>query len=65
MDIPQYYSTKYKLVRLYEGLCTSDSICKSEVLLLSIIDLSPSDDSCMYSIFIYIQVKAEQMNIPT
>ena len=38
---------------------------KSEVLLLPIIDLSPSDESCIYSTLIYIQRQAEQLNIPT
>ena len=41
------------------------SYCKSEVLLLPIIDLSPSDDNCMYSTLSYIQDQAELLNIPT
>ena len=41
------------------------SYCKSEVLLLPIIDLSPSDDNCMYSTLNYIQDQAELLNIPT
>ncbi|XP_065911780.1 uncharacterized protein [Dysidea avara] len=41
------------------------SSCKSEVLLLPIIDLSPSDDNCMYSTLIYIEDQAERLNIPT
>ncbi len=38
---------------------------KSEVLLLPIIDLSPSNDSCIYSTLMYIQGQAEQLEIPT
>ena len=41
------------------------STSKSEVLLLPIIDLSPSDESCIYSTLIYIQRQAVQLNIPT
>ncbi len=44
---------------------SSANTCKSEVLLLPIIDLSPSDDSCMYSTLMYIQGQAKQLNIPT
>ena len=44
---------------------SSTSTCKSEVLLLPIIDLSPSDDSCVYSTLVYIQGQAERLNIPT
>ena len=38
---------------------------KSEVLLLPIIDLNPSDESCIYSTLTYIQSQAEQLHIPT
>ena len=38
---------------------------KSEVLLLPIIDLNPSDESCVYSTLVYIQSQAEKLNIPT
>ena len=38
---------------------------KSEVLLLPIIDLSPSDESCIYSTLINIQTPPERLNIPT
>ena len=41
------------------------STSKSEVLLLPIIDLSPSDESCIYSTLIYIQRQAERLDIPT
>ena len=38
---------------------------KSEVLLLPIIDLNPSDETCIYSTLTYIERQAEQLNIPT
>ena len=38
---------------------------KSEVLLLPIIDLNPSDESCIYSTLVYIQNQAEKLDIPT
>ncbi len=41
------------------------SSTKSEVLLLPIIDLNPSDETCIYSTLIYIQRQAERLNIPT
>lgn len=41
------------------------STSKSEVLLLPIIDLSSSDESCIYSTLIYIQTQAARLNIPT
>ena len=41
------------------------SYCKSEVLLLPIIDLNQSDNNCMYSTLSYIQDHAELSNIPT
>ena len=40
-------------------------ITKSEVLFLPIIDLSPSDETCIYSTLLYIQIQAEQLSIPT
>ena len=40
-------------------------ITKSEVLFLPIIDLSPSDETCIYSTLLYIQSQAEQLSIPT
>ncbi len=42
-----------------------ESGSKSEVLLLPIIDLSPSNESCMYSTLIYIEKQAMFLNIPT
>ena len=41
------------------------SIPKSEVLLLPILDLNPSDESCIYSTLIYIQRQAEHLNVTT
>ncbi|CAB4000917.1 Hypothetical predicted protein [Paramuricea clavata] len=38
---------------------------KSEVLLLPIIDLNPSDESCIYSTLVYIEDQAEKLDIPT
>ena len=38
---------------------------KSEVILLPIIDLNPSDETCVYSTLLYIQSQAERLNIPT
>jgi len=43
----------------------NDSYCKSDMLLLPIIDLSPSDDNFMYSTLSYIRHQAELVNIPT
>ena len=40
-------------------------ITKSEVLFLPIIDLNPSDETCIYSTFLYLQSQAEQLSIPT
>ena len=38
---------------------------KSEILFLPIIDLNPSDETCIYSVLMYIQSQAQQLNIPT
>jgi len=38
---------------------------KSEVLLLPIIDLNPSDETCVYSTLIYVQSQAARLNILT
>lgn len=38
---------------------------KSQVLLLPVIDLNPSDESCIYSTLIYVQKQAERLAIPT
>lgn len=38
---------------------------KSEVLLLPVVDLNPSDDDCIYSTLMYIQTQAQRLNIPT
>lgn len=38
---------------------------KSEVLLLPIVDMNPSDDDCIYSTLTYIQTQAQRLNIPT
>ena len=38
---------------------------KSETLLLPIIDLNPSDETCIYSTLKYIQNQAVELNIPT
>ena len=40
-------------------------ITKSEVLFLPIIDLRPSDETCIYSTSFYIQSQAEQLSILT
>lgn len=40
------------------------SVCRS-VVLLPIIDLSPSDECCMYSTLIYIEKLATLLNIPS
>ena len=40
-------------------------ITKSEVLFLPIIDLNPSDETCIYSTLVYTQSQAEQLGIPT
>lgn len=36
---------------------------KSEVLFLPIIDLSPSDDTCIYSTLNYVQSQARKLNM--
>ena len=38
---------------------------KSEVLFLPIIDLNPSDESCIYSTLVYVEHQARKLNIPT
>ena len=40
-------------------------VSNSEVLLLPIIDLHPSDESCIYSTLTYIQSEAIHLNVPT
>ena len=42
-----------------------DSEEKAEVLILPIIDLSPSDNTCIYSTLLYIQEQASRLNLPT
>ena len=37
---------------------------KAEVLFLPIIDLNPSDETCIYSTLVYVQSQAEQLSIP-
>jgi len=37
----------------------------SDILFLPIIDLNPSDETCIYSTLVYIQSQAEQLSIPT
>ena len=41
------------------------STTQSEVLFLPIIDLNPSDETCVYSTLLYVQRQAEQLKIPT
>ena len=38
---------------------------RSEVLFLPIIDLNPTDETCIYSTLIYIESQAQKLNIPT
>ena len=38
---------------------------RSEVLFLPIIDLNPSDKTCIYSTLIYVESQAKKLNIPT
>ena len=38
---------------------------KAEVLFLPIIDLNPSDETCIYSTLVYVRSQAEQLSIPT
>ena len=45
--------------------CNEISPSKSEVLFSPIIDLNPSDETCIYSTLLYIQTQAEKINIPT
>ena len=42
-----------------------NSTPKSEVLFLPIIDLNPSDETCIYSTLVYIEHQARKLNIPT
>ena len=42
-----------------------DVIRKSEVLILPIIDLSPSYDTCIYSTLLYIEDQANCLNLPS
>ncbi len=44
---------------------STEEFSKSEVLLLPILDLNPSDYNCLYSTLAYIQSQAQQLNIPT
>ena len=37
----------------------------SDILFLPIIDLNPSDETCIYSTLVHIQSQAEQLSIPT
>ena len=36
-----------------------------EVLFLPIIDLNPSDETCIYSTLVYVEHQARKLNIPT
>ena len=38
---------------------------RSEVFFLPIIDLNPSDETCIYSTLIYVESQAKKLNIPT
>ena len=42
-----------------------EPIRKSDVLILPIIDLSPSDDTCIYSTLLYIEDQASRLNLPS
>ena len=42
-----------------------NSASKSEIIYLPIIDLNPSDETCIYSTLIYIQSQAKELNILT
>ena len=42
-----------------------ESISKADVLILPMIDLSPSDDTCIYSTLLYIESQASRLNLPT
>ncbi len=44
---------------------SSETSVKSEVLFLPIIDLNPSDESCLFSTLIYIQNQATRLGIET
>ena len=44
---------------------SDDPIVKSEVLFLPIVDINPSDETCIYSTLAYIQKQAEYLSIPT
>ncbi|MES9882369.1 MAG: hypothetical protein ABW185_15970 [Sedimenticola sp.] len=41
------------------------TVTKSEVLILPIIDLNPNDDTCIYSTLLYIEKQAHRLNMPT
>ena len=42
-----------------------DPVKKAGVLVLPIIDLSPSDNTCIYSTLLYIQEQASRLYLPT
>ena len=44
---------------------SQNSVSKSEILYLPIIDLNPSDETCIFSTLLYIQRQARELNIPT
>ena len=48
-----------------QHIFSDNQLSKSEVLLLPIIDLNPSDETCVYSTLLYIQRQAERLHIPT
>ena len=42
-----------------------ENVDKSEVLILPMIDLDPTDTTCIYSTLLYIQEQASRLNLPT
>ena len=42
-----------------------NSTPRSEVLFLPIIDLNPSDETCIYSTLIYVESQTAKLNVPT
>ena len=60
-----YSNTRPNWSGFMQHAFSDGSIAKSEVLLLPILDLSPSNESCIYSTLIYIQRQAEHLNITT
>ena len=48
-----------------QHLFSNETHSKSEVLFVPIIDLNPSNETCIYSTLTYIQSQAEQLNLTT